>query len=474
MNLHQFIGILRARLWVVALVFLLTVVTAVVVTLLLPKRYVGNASVLIDVRQDPLAGVLLPERAVPQAVTTEIDVMRSQRVARKVVRNLRLAENADIRNQWQAETQGAGTIEQWLVDTFQTSLEIVPSPESNVVTLSYTAPDPRFASAMANAFAQAYIDTNLELRVDPAKRFSGFFDTQLKDAREKLEVAQKRLSDFQRTNGIIATDERLDVETARLNELSSQLVAIQALSSESRSRQVQAAGSAGDRTQEVLTNPVINQLKTEMSRAEARLKELGSRYGDQHPLVIETRANIDELNARIQSETRRVTGGVRVSANINAQREAEVRAALAAQRTTVMGMKRVRDDAAVLLRDVDNASRTYESLQVKFNQASIESRANTGGAHVLTEAVPPVEPSSPKLGLNLALAVFAGGLLAIGAALVLEMIDRRVRSPFDLARGMGLPVLGVLPKAGARQSARYAAQVQQRVMGRLPAPGRGS
>ncbi|NMV20996.1 chain length determinant protein EpsF, partial [Vibrio parahaemolyticus] len=89
---------------------------------------------------------------------------------------------------------------------------------------------------MANAFVQAYIETHLDLRADPAKRFSTFFDQRAKQLREQLEAAQNRLSEYQKQHGLIATDERLDIENARLNELSSQLVAIQALATESSSR----------------------------------------------------------------------------------------------------------------------------------------------------------------------------------------------------------------------------------------------
>src|SRR5205814_8796939 len=135
------------------------------------------------------------------------------------------------------------------------------------------------AAGLANAFSQAYIATTLELRTDPARQFTSFFGAQSKDARETLERAQSKLSSFQREKGIIASDERIDVETARLNELSSQLVQLQAISSESGSRQVQAQGASGDRLQEVLGNPLIASLKADLTRNEARLQELNSKYG---------------------------------------------------------------------------------------------------------------------------------------------------------------------------------------------------
>jgi uncharacterized protein involved in exopolysaccharide biosynthesis len=288
------------------------------------------------------------------------------------------------------------------------------------------------------------------LRVNPARQYSGFFDTQVKEARDALEKAQTKISSFQKDNGIIASDERLDVENARLNELSSQLVALQAVAVESRSRQAQAGGAQSDRTQEVLSNPVINQVKTELSRAEARLKELSSRYGDRHPQVIEAKASIDELNRKIDAETARVSGGTRVTATINNQREAEVRAALEAQRTKVLRMKAVRDDGLVLQRDLENAQRSYDTVQARLAQSSLESQTTQSNVNVLAQAAAPVEHDSPNLLLNTVLALFLGGLLAIGTALLLEMMDRRVRSADDIFGTLDLPVIGILPKPGAK------------------------
>lgn len=451
MNFSQFLSILRARWWVAVLVLGLTVTATVVVSLLLPKQYTATASVVVDFKPDPISAAVYGGMPSPAVMATQVDIVTSERVALRVVRALRLNENEQIRQQWLEEAKGVGTLEQWLVGLFANSLDVQPSRESSVIRIGYKAPDPRFAAGMANAFVQAYIDTALELRVSPARQFSGFFDKQVKELRDTLEKAQTRVSTFQKDNGIIASDERLDVENARLNELSSQLIALQAVAVESRSRQAQAAGGSADRTQEVLSNPVINQIKTELSRTEARLKELNSRYGDSHPLVIETRANIDELNARIESETRRVSGGTRVTATINNQREAQVRSALDAQRMKVLRMKAVRDEGLVLQRDLENAQRAYDAVQARFAQSNLESQTPQGNLNVLTQAVAPVEPSSPNLVLNIALAVVLGGLLALLTALLLEFLDRRVRNVDDVLTTLDLPVIGVLPRPGARR-----------------------
>jgi len=450
MTFGQFLSILRAR-WIVALaVFVLTVATTVVVSLLLPNQYTATASVVMDPKPDPVSPVTYTGAASLAMMATQVDIIRSERVAQRVVRNLKLNENPQVREQWLAETGGEGSIEIWLGTVFQKQVDVVPSRESSVIAISYKAADPRFAAGVANAFVQAYIDTALELRVDPARQYSTFFESRLKEARERLEQAQTKVSVFQKDNGIIATDERLDVENARLNELSSQLTQLQAISAESASRQNAAQGTRGDSLAEVLNNPIVGQLKADINRGEARLKELNTRLGESHPQVLESRANMNELRSRLEAETRKVTGGVAVSATINRQREAEIRGSLEAQRQKVLKMKGTRDDGVVLLRDVENAQRNYDALQQRFLQTSLEGQTTQSNVNLLTAATPPLDRSSPRIGLNILLSVFLGGLLALVVALLLELMDRRVRTVSDVVAALGLPVLGSMPKPGAK------------------------
>lgn len=469
MTFGQFLSILRARWWVLLLVLCLTVSTTVGVSLLVPKLYTATASVVVDFKPDPVSSAVFGGMPSPAVMATQVDILTSERVALRVVQANRLAENPQFREKWQEETGGEGTIEQWLLDLFKRFLDVQPSRESSVIRVSYTAPDPRFAAAMANAFVQAYVDTALALRVNPARQYSGFFDEQVKESREALEKAQSRLSNFQRANGIIATDERMDVETSRLNELSSQLVALQAVAAGSRSRKAQADSAAGERMQEVLSNPVIGHLKAEITRAEVQTQQLTARLGDAHPQVLEARGSLEELRNRLATETRRITGGVAVTSAIDNQREAQLRIQLEAQRAQVLRMKTVRDEGLVLQREVENAQRIYDTIQVRYAQSSLESQTTQSNVNVLTQAMPPLEPSSPRVVLNVLLSVFLGSLLAVGTALLLELMDRRVRSVDDIITALDLPVIGVLPRPGAtRWSAGKALPLRQQWVQALP------
>jgi chain length determinant protein EpsF len=474
----RFFSILRAR-WLAALLVLVAVVgLTLIVCLVLPQRYTATASVLVDVKPDPLTSMIYGGMNSQGIVATQVDVIQSDRVALRVVRDLRLSENPQIRAQWLEETEGKGSIETWLSELFQKSLEVTPSTAlgSNIIMVSYKAPDANFASALANAFVQAFIETSLDLRVDPAKQYTSFFNSRVKEARDMLEKAQNKLSSFQKDKGIIATDERIDVENARLNELSSQLVMLQTLLSESTSRQAQV-GTSADRMQEVLNNAVVSGLKASIAQAEARLQELNSRYGPNHPSVVEANASLAELRSRINAEISRVTGGVAVSNTINRQRESELRGLLEAQRAKVLRLKAVRDEGAVLDRDVESAQRAYDAVQTRYTTSSLESQQTQSNFYALSQASPPLKASFPKTGLSVLVAFFVGLLLAVATILLLELLDRRLRVGDDVIEVIGLPVIGVMPRPTSKRrllGGRRTTTMQQRLMMRLPATGKGA
>lgn len=465
MRLADIFALLRARWKLAALVWLAVVASVGAVTFLKEPRYTASASIVLDVKSpDPIAGVILPGMTNSSYMGTQLGVVRSDRVAMRVAQALGWDQDAERRQRWLEASQGQGDFHAALASGLLRNMDVAPTRDSNVITLSYTDTDPARAAQVANAWVQAYIDTTLELRVEPARQYAGFFDTHGKQLREELERAQLRLSEFQRKNDIVATDERVDVESMRLMELSSQVVTLQGLASETGGRQREAMGQA-DRMPEVLSNPVIVGLTSELARQEARDKELGARLGAQHPAMLESKAKTAELRASIAAETRRVTGGIAVNNNVSQARLAQALAAVDAQRAKLLRLKALRDEAGVLQRDVDNAKRAYDTVMTRASQTSVESHATLTNVSVLKKAFAPLTQSEPRVMLNMAVAVLAGALLALAAALGTEMRDRRLRSEQDVVRGLRLPLLGVLPDRAARSDrrlglrGRWAAQI---------------
>ncbi|HSB21612.1 MAG TPA: chain length determinant protein EpsF [Burkholderiaceae bacterium] len=473
MTLSQVLLVLRAR-WLFALCIWAAVVLMVgVVTLLLPKRYTASAAVVLDVKSpDPIAGVVLPGMIVSGYMATQADVLRSERVAMRALQALDLFDHPDQRARWRRETQGVGDFRSWLAQSVLADMEVKPARDSNVITVGYTSPDPAFAAAVANAFVSAYTDITLDLRVDPAKRYNSFFDERAKELRESLEKAQAKLSAYQRQKGILVSDEKLDVENARLAELSSQLVALQAEATQSANRQREARRNPGQ-MQEVLSNPLLSGLVGDLSRQESKLSELRQRLGDRHPEVVQLQASITNLRARVQAETRRVVGSLTVNDSVNQARLGSVRQALEQQRVKLLRLKGERDEAAVLQRDVENAQKAYDAVLARVAQTSTESQNTQTNVSVLQSATPPASPSWPRTRLNLAAGAVLGVLLAVGIAIMRELRDQRLRSFEDVVVLLKQPLLGVMPAARSRGGLlghSRAKLTRVRVLNSLPRP----
>ncbi len=469
MTLFQILMVLRSR-WRAALFTWVAVVAAVAAaSLLRTPQYTAAASVVLDVKSpDPIAGVVLPGMTVVGYMATQLGVMQSERVALRALQSLGIDQDAQLQQKWAAETEGRGDFRSWLAGLMLRKLEVIPARDSNVIMVTYTSPEPAFSAAVANAFVKAYIDTTLDLRVEPAKQFSSFFDERSKQMRESLEQAQSRLSAYQQQKGIVASDERLDVENQRLAELTTQMVVLQGLANDSGSRQ-SLSGANANRMQEVLNNPLVVGLTTELARQEGRLNELNARLGDNHPQVVELRSNVAQLRERIDTDTRRVAGSLTVNNSVNQTRLAQLRASVDEQRSKLLQLKGQRDEAAVLMRDVENAQRAYDMVLTRATQSGVESQTTQTNVSVLKQATPPPLPASPRVVLNILVSVFVGGLLALGVSLWRETRDRRLRTDADVMQGLRQPLLGVLPgNAVARIKGRSRLRLTSRATAGLP------
>jgi chain length determinant protein EpsF len=476
MNLSNFLAVLRAR-WIPAfIVFVLVVSAAVAYVVLAPRTYTATATLVIDAKPDPVSSMLYGGGTSPSMINTQLEIIHSDRVAQRVIQNLKLTEMADLQTQWK-EGGKAGTIQDWLTNILQSGLDAgVARPGSNVITVGYRARDPRFASTVANAFMQAYLETSIELRVDPAKQYSGFFNDQAKEARDTLEKAQAKLSAFQREKGIIGTDDKLDLEMNRLAMLTQELVTVQSQRMDTSTRQQQVGGNANQMA-EVLTSGAVNSVKSELSAAELKLQELSARYGNNHPQVQDARNTVNDLKQRLERETRNVTGSVTMNANVSRAREGEVRSSLDAQRNKVLQLKQVRDEGSVLARDVDNAQRAYDMVFNRFAATNLESQNRQSNATVISQASPPSEPSSPKVVANLLMGFVAALGAALATALLIEQFDKRVRTPADAMAALGLPIIGIMPTPNmSRRLKGQMALTRERVVSgrRLSAPDKGS
>ena len=448
MAFRRFTRIIRARWRTTSIVFGCFVIAAAAISVFMPRQYIATASVVLDAKADPVAGVMNPDQLSLSYLATQLDIVNSRRVAQRAVKLLHLDDVPQFRDQWQTVTGGRGELTTWLASNLQRRVTATPGRESNVINISVKWPNAKAAATIANAFAQAYIDTTIDLKVEPAKQYAGWFEQRSNELHLDLEAKQKRLSDFQKDTQITATDERLDIENARLAELSSQLTAIQAQRQDSQSRQQQIAGD-NETLPEVLQSPVIVGLKADLALAEAKLNDIATTLGKNHPAYQTTEAEVASLRERMDKEIAKVAASLGNITKTNLRREEEVRAALEEQKKHVLDLKHERDEVAVLQSDVATAQRNLDTVTQRLAQSDLESQVQHTDVISLTDAVEPLEPYVPKIQLNMVLGIFLGIAFGVGTALLLEMANPRIRIDEDVARLLSIPLLGRIRPAKA-------------------------
>ena len=459
MSLQQFFIILWSRKILVMSGFLVTVAMTLLVSLLMPKQYVATTALVLDQRGiDPITGMVLPAQLLSGYMATQKDVIASHNVALKVVDLLALTQDPKRLESFR-KSGGTGDIRDWLAAGLLKSLDVMLPSESSIIKLAFSAKDPAFSASAANAFAKAYIRTVVELKVQPAKQNADWFDEQLSILRERMEKSHEQLSVFQQRHGIVKVEDQLDLEDARLAEIARQLVESQGRTYALMSRKNQLAhalekGGSYESMHEVLDNHFVQALKSDLARAETKFAELANRIDKNHPHYLQAQAEISSLRTKVKQEVNTVLGGIASDLAASKQRDENLSQALAEQKKKVLELKKQHDGMAILRREVENTQKSYDNAMQKTVQARMESEISQTNIAVLNPAIIPQRPSKPKVLLNFVLSCVIGTLLGVGFALLAELYDRRVRSSFDISKGLGLPVLGVITAQHKYQSNR--------------------
>lgn len=472
-SLEQFAPTLKARWGLVALVWAAVVAAVLAVSLALPPRYEATTTIAVEMNGiDPIGGqaIFKPAGAVSTHLATQADIIRSEEVARGVVRALKLQAEPAWQERWAKSTDRQVELEAWLAAQLLRTVDVRPARDSNVLTVGYTSSDPAFSAAVANAWVKSFADMTAQMRAAPARAINSFFAERSQPLREALEQARARVSAYEKQHGVTVGSEP-DVESARLAELTSQLVSLQDAAAEAANLRRQARAAPGD-LREIRNDPEVAALTGELVRQEGQLAELKSEFGERHHAVIQARQSISDARRRLDAAMRRGAEALGAPARVVDARLEEVKGAIERQRALVLQRKAQRDGAAVLVRDVESAQKAYDAVLARASQTALEGK-NTAqtSISVLKSATPPLW-SPAFLIRNLVVAALLGLLSAIAAALIAESRRPRLRTIEDVTRRLRQPMLLMLPDAWASGAGRSEQTRRRLVSGqpRLAAP----
>jgi uncharacterized protein involved in exopolysaccharide biosynthesis len=197
-----------------------------------------------------------------------------------------------------------------------------------------------------------------------------------------------------------------------------------------------------------MQSPLINSLKTDIARLNAKLTESNLNLGKNHPQTQRLEAELATLHTQLDNEVHKITSAIETTYQVSKQRESQLQHAVQNQKTRVLLLNKQRDELNVMRRDVESAQRAFETMSQRASQTSIESKANQTNIAILNPATPPATPSKPRILLNILISIFMGTLLGVGLALSMELVKRRIRCTQDLVDSLDIPLLGTVAHTG--------------------------
>ncbi len=429
---------LKARwLLVAAIAGVLFAVTAGI-ALVQPRQYLGTSSLLLDLSQtDPTDSSTQQQQGrveTDSIIATQVDLIKSAKVTDAV------AKAAGFVDQVPADLPPEARLQQ-AAARVRAGLTVTTGRQSNVLQIQFLDPDPAVAARVANLTAQIYMREQVSLRASAAQGSAEWFEARTADVRRRYEIAQKKLSDFQRAHDIIGMN-RMDLEAEKLKNLSAYLVQAQADAAAAHSK------SGSGAVPEVATSLVVQNIQEAIATQAAKVAELGKSLGPNHPQMTAAKAQLSELQGHL-SEARGVqASSMTANSGAASRREAELRGEMAAQEDRMIRMSGVQDQLMVMQRDVEAARQTYDTVRQRFNEAALKSQISQPNASSLDQASVPLFPARPNLPLwfvgGIALGLFAG----VAVVVLSEILRPRVRTVNGLAASTEVEVIADLsPKS---------------------------
>jgi len=462
------LGAIRRNVLLIASIMIATIVAGVVVTLLITPKYKANAQVLIEDQADQIIeGSELQKVSAgldsDRFLQTQLGIIQSRSLARIVVQSGRfdqspdffaalgtaLPDDEDLKGKQLADARQEAAIDA-LVEHLQVDLP----PDSRIATMTLTTRDAALAARLANLYADRYIEYNLNQKYESSAYARRFLNEQLLEARAKVTQSERDLNQYARAAGLIrvtSQGERGPLESA-LSVTNNTLVQLNDAASKASADRI----AAEDRwntlmdqpalsVPEVNANQAIQSLVGERIKLEGDLAEEQSRHLDDYATVKSKRAQVAELNRRINT----LAESLKKSAYI------DYKAALEREKSLTGKVKSLRDEAlgeqdrgvqySVLKRVADTNRALYETLLSRYNQLSATAGASNNNITIVDRAEVPRIPASPKLVINFAIAFILGLIFAAGAVLLREIFDDAIRTPEDVERKLNMRLLGLIP-----------------------------
>jgi len=499
-HLRDYFRILRKRKYTVYTFFIITVALVVLHTYTVTPLYQSTAKILIEKGEQ---NVLLTSYGYvqydPEFMETQIQIIRSTPVAKKVVKSLNLVETYDS---FFKELEGritfnslVASVKDWGKDLYSTVIRLTgivaadsgpeihkideamsePMPKDEIIALSiasgisiepvtdsrildigFTSTNPVLARMIVNSVAKAYIEKTLEMKMESSGYTIKWMTHKADEERTRLRQSEMALQQYMKAQDIVTTENRLAMTPQKMNEVNSQLTQAEtkrkALEAVYRKvKRLAENHDAIESVQMIASDPAIQSLRGQMLEAEKKIMDLSKKYGHKHPVMKRAVADLEMLQQKKKLEIKRVVDIIKNQYELARSSERDLADLLSKTKTEAIRLNEKFIQYNILKREVDTNRQLYDALVTKLKEQGVSEQVQAVKVWVVENAQTPKTPSKPRKKRNIMLGIILGLFGGIGIALFLEYLDNTVKYPDDVQDRFGVPVLGTVPLLSSKR-----------------------
>ncbi|MGH7797818.1 MAG: GumC family protein [Candidatus Binatia bacterium] len=487
-HLRHYWKILLKRVRPMAAVFIDVMIIGALITLASPTLYTARSTLKIEPQNPTVTGVAGVAEGLPgqfdigpyDYYQTQFALLKSEPLRAKVIKKLNLADNpkftgksegpsllsslfnwigsgfeyaGDAIGRLLGESKPAPAtrvpyelgVNPGLVGRYSQYLTVEPVRNTRLVEIIFNTPDAKLSQDLANAHAGSFIQMILENRFSLSQEAKDFLGARLAELRDKVQRAEEKLNRFRQEHGVVSFEKGENIVVDRLVDLNRVLTKAKAERIDAESHYHMTRNKNTEYLSQVLSNPLIQQIKGSLASLEAEKGRLLSIFTNAHPRVEELSQQIIEARRGLRAEINNIVRGIESSYAAARAREESLEKEATAQQATALSLKEVGVDYAVLNEEVIVNRGLYENVLKRLHETNVANDLAASNMQIMQRAELPMLPSSPNWMRNLLLSAILGLLLAVGVAFFLEYMDATVNTPQGVWAAVSLTTLGVVP-----------------------------
>jgi len=448
-------SVLRRRWMIFAAVFIFVVAGVTIFTLRQTPLYTATANLVVNSRvlnvADKSNEVVPGPGSSDEAVPTEIEIMRSDAVAKRTATVLyakRLPGFAQsIEGKSPSEAKDA------ITRSIKSHLDVTRSGTSNVVNVQFESPDPETARETADEIARQYLATKFSTRKNAADVAGGGLGSEIARLGEEVEQAEAQVSRYKQDNNLLSTQgvtlTEQELSTYKQQEASARATLAEEQARLNTARAQLASGSSGDDVGEALGSGVISGLRAQRAQQSARLAQLLSRYKSDYPEVVQAQSQLDDIDREIRTEILRVMSNLQARVQVASDRAGAASSIVAGATTTLKRNGASGVQLNELERKAAALNSNYTAMLGRQSAIATQTLITDEDARIFSPATLPLSPSHPNKPMNIIVGIILGFVLACIVVWLLQIFDRGIINSVEVESRLGLQHLANIPSVAS-------------------------